>query len=80
MTDSTESMVREDGTYPVEPLRRDTIVASVVQTHVNGVNGRHEQDRMALIAFADGVQVDNEAITPSISRYRFHLTIALNSK
>jgi predicted amidohydrolase len=35
----TEPMVREDGTYAVEDLRRDMILASVVQTRVNGVNG-----------------------------------------
>jgi predicted amidohydrolase len=35
----TEPMVREDGTYAVEELRRDMILASVVQTRVNGVNG-----------------------------------------
>ena len=39
MSENTATMVREDGTYPVVDLRRDTIVASVVQTHVNGVNG-----------------------------------------
>jgi predicted amidohydrolase len=32
-------MVREDGTYPTIPLRRDQIVASVVQTRVGGVDG-----------------------------------------
>jgi predicted amidohydrolase len=36
---TTEPMVREDGTYPTVPLRRDQIVASVVQTRVGGVNG-----------------------------------------
>lgn len=35
----TEPMVREDGTYPVEDLRRDMILASVVQTRVKGVSG-----------------------------------------
>jgi predicted amidohydrolase len=39
MSETTESMVREDGTYPTVPLRRDMIVASVVQTRVNGVDG-----------------------------------------
>lgn len=34
-----EPMVREDGTYPTVPLRRDMIAASVVQTRVNGVDG-----------------------------------------
>ncbi len=39
MTEATEPMVREDGTYPTEELRRDMIVASVVQTRVSGVDG-----------------------------------------
>ena len=39
MSETTESMVREDGTYPTVPLRRDMIVATVVQTRVNGVDG-----------------------------------------
>jgi len=39
MTETTEPMVREDGTYPTVPLRRDMIVASAVQTKVNGVDG-----------------------------------------
>jgi predicted amidohydrolase len=34
-----ESLVRADGTYPTVPLRKDTIVASVVQTRVMGVDG-----------------------------------------
>jgi len=37
--DSAEPMVREDGTYPTVPLRKDMIVASVVQTRVSGVDG-----------------------------------------
>ncbi len=37
--DTAEPMVREDGTYPTVPLRRDQIVASVVQTRVGGVDG-----------------------------------------
>ena len=32
-------LVQEDGTYPTAPLRKDLIIASVVQTRVNGVNG-----------------------------------------
>ena len=39
MQQDTPQMVRHDGTYPVEPLRKDAITASVVQTRVNGVNG-----------------------------------------
>ena len=39
MSENNEPMVREDGTYPTEPLRRDMIVATVVQTRVNGVDG-----------------------------------------
>jgi len=39
MTETTEPMVREDGTYPTETLRRDMIVATVVQTRVSGVDG-----------------------------------------
>jgi len=39
MTETTEPMVREDGTYPTEALRRDMIVATVVQTRVSGVDG-----------------------------------------
>jgi len=39
MTETTELMVREDGTYPTTDLRRDTIVATVVQTRVSGVDG-----------------------------------------
>ena len=39
MSETTEPMVREDGTYPTVPLRRDMIVATVVQTRVNGVDG-----------------------------------------
>ncbi len=39
MAETTEPMVREDGTYPTETLRRDTIVATVVQTRVSGVDG-----------------------------------------
>jgi len=35
----TEAMVREDGTYPAEELRRDMIMAAVVQTRVRGVSG-----------------------------------------
>jgi predicted amidohydrolase len=41
MSETTEPMVREDGTYPTVPLRRDTIVATVAQTRVNGVNGEN---------------------------------------
>ena len=33
------TMVREDGTYPTVPLKKDVIAASVVQTRVQGVNG-----------------------------------------
>ena len=36
---SAEFMVREDGTYPTVSLRKDQIVASVVQTRVGGVDG-----------------------------------------
>jgi predicted amidohydrolase len=36
---STPAMVREDGTYPVAPLRKDAINVAVVQTRVHGVNG-----------------------------------------
>ena len=32
-------LVQEDGTYPTVPLRKDLIIASVVQTRVNGVDG-----------------------------------------
>ena len=39
MTDTTERMVRSDGTYPTAELRQDAIMAAVVQTRVNGVNG-----------------------------------------
>ena len=39
MSETNEPMVREDGTYPTESLRRDMIVATVVQTRVNGVDG-----------------------------------------
>lgn len=39
MTKTTESMVREDGTYPTVELRRDMIVATVAQTRVSGVDG-----------------------------------------
>ncbi len=39
MTETTEPMVREDGTYPTVDLRRDTIIATVVQTRVSGVDG-----------------------------------------
>jgi predicted amidohydrolase len=38
---STEPMVRADGTYPVVPLRKETILASVVQTRVMGIRGAH---------------------------------------
>jgi len=41
MAETTEPMVREDGTYPTETLRRDMIVASVVQTRVSGVDGEN---------------------------------------
>ena len=37
----TDTMVREDGTYPTVPLRRDMIAATVVQTRVHGVDGNH---------------------------------------
>jgi predicted amidohydrolase len=40
MTDKQqEPMVREDGSYPVAPLRKDSINAAVVQTRVSGVDG-----------------------------------------
>lgn len=42
MTSNNEAaapMVREDGTYPTVPLRKDDIVATVVQTRVSGVDG-----------------------------------------
>ncbi len=39
MTETPEPMVREDGTYPTVELRRDMIVATVVQTRVSGVDG-----------------------------------------
>lgn len=39
MTESDNSLVREDGTYPTVELRRDQIIASVVQTRVGGVDG-----------------------------------------
>jgi len=39
MTETTEPMVREDGTYPTVDLRRDSIIATVVQTRVSGVDG-----------------------------------------
>ena len=39
MAETTEPMVREDGTYPTVELRRPMIVASVVQTRVSGVDG-----------------------------------------
>ena len=39
MNEQTETMVREDGTYPTVELRRDQIIASVVQTRVGGVDG-----------------------------------------
>ncbi len=43
-----EQMVREDGTYPTVPLRKDNIMVAVVQTRVNGVNGDNpEPDRKA---------------------------------
>ncbi len=43
MSQTEPSMVREDGTYPVAKLRKDTITASVVQTRVQGVRGDHIQ-------------------------------------
>lgn len=40
MNDSKDAaMVREDGTYPTIPLRKDLIAAAVVQTRVEGVDG-----------------------------------------
>ncbi len=39
MQPDTPKMVSEDGTYPVAPLRKDSIGVAVVQTRVNGVNG-----------------------------------------
>ncbi len=39
MTDSPEPLVRADGTYPTVALRQDAIMATVVQTRVQGVNG-----------------------------------------
>jgi len=36
---NAEPMVREDGTYPTIPLRRDMIAAAVVQPRVSGVDG-----------------------------------------
>jgi predicted amidohydrolase len=38
---SVEPMVRSDGTYPVVKLRQDHIMATVVQTRVQGVNGNN---------------------------------------
>ena len=39
MTDTQEPMVRADGTYPTSKLRQDAIMAAVVQTRVQGVDG-----------------------------------------
>lgn len=38
-TDAADQMVREDGTYPTVPLRKDRITISVVQTEVHGAPG-----------------------------------------
>ena len=37
-TDAAQ-MVREDGTYPTVPLRKERVTVSVVQTEVHGVPG-----------------------------------------
>lgn len=39
MQADTPKMVHADGTYPVAPLRKDSIGVAVVQTRVNGVDG-----------------------------------------
>jgi predicted amidohydrolase len=39
--EENQSMVREDGTYPVVDLRRDMIFATAVQTRVMGVDGEN---------------------------------------
>src|SRR5690606_3991136 len=36
---SVEPMVREDGSYPVVPLRKPNIAIGIVQTRVRGVDG-----------------------------------------
>jgi hypothetical protein len=41
MGDPNEPMVRSDGTYATTKLRQDVITAAVVQTCVNGVDGRN---------------------------------------
>ena len=41
MTTPTEPMVRADGTYPTAKLRKETILAAVVQTRVHGVDGEN---------------------------------------
>ncbi len=47
-TASSERMVREDGTYPTVPLRKDVINVAVVQTRVHGVDGDNpEPDKKA---------------------------------
>ena len=35
-----KAMVRQDGTYPSLPLKKDTINVSIAQTRVNGVDGK----------------------------------------
>ncbi|MDJ0927165.1 MAG: nitrilase-related carbon-nitrogen hydrolase [Gammaproteobacteria bacterium] len=41
MTNDTEPMVREDGTYPTVELSKPMYFAAVVQTRVGGVNGEN---------------------------------------
>ena len=49
-------LVREDGTYPSVPLRRDMVIASVVQTRVNG--GKSEADiRRNLDYFLESIDI-----------------------
>ena len=36
-----KAMVRQDGTYPSLPLKKDTINVSIAQTRVNGVDGKN---------------------------------------
>ena len=49
-------LVREDGTYPNVPLRRDMVIASVVQTRVNG--GKSEADiRRNLDYFLESIDI-----------------------
>ena len=49
-------LVREDGTYPSLPLRKDMVIASVVQTRVNG--GKSEADiRRNLDYFLESIDI-----------------------